>query len=63
MIGGKIFATEFPEGRIEITDVDYITGGIVDFNPIANPVWATHQNVDPTDKTRHRSLDGETDND
>src|SRR6266404_5724179 len=63
MIGGKIFSTKFPEGRIEITDVDHIAGSVVDFKRIAHPIWPPHKNINPPDKTGHRSLDRKADDD
>ena len=58
MIGGKVFAAKLPERRIEITDINDVSGSVVNFDPIAHPVWPAHNNVNPTDKTGHRSLDG-----
>src|SRR6267378_1328038 len=62
MIGGKIVTAKFPERGIEIADVDHITSGVAQLDPIADAVRRPHQNVDPADETRKRSLQSEAGN-
>src|SRR5207244_12665469 len=63
MVTGKIFAAEFPQRGVEITDVDYVTCIILDLNTIAHLIWPADENVDPAEKTRHWRLYGYTDDD
>ena len=56
-------AAEFPESRIEVTNVNDIASGIADLNPIAYPVRLTNEDVYPGDETFHRGLNGQAEND
>jgi hypothetical protein len=63
VISGKILTAEFPERGIEVTNVDDIAGGIVDFDTVTDAKWLTNENTDLGDKTFHRGLHGQTNND
>ena len=62
MIGGKIFAAEFPQGGVEITHINNVARGIFDLNTIADPVRPPDQDVDPAEKTGHWCLHGQANN-
>src|SRR5882672_9024783 len=59
MVGRKIGSAEFPQRRIKITYIDYVSCRIPNLNPITDPVRRSHQNVDPTYETRDRGLKSE----
>src|SRR5207249_1099610 len=63
MVSGNILTAKFPQGRVEITDIDYVTSGIADFNSVANTKWLPDENKNPGDETLHRSLHGQTNDD
>src|SRR5437868_14001409 len=63
MIGGKIFAAKFPQGGVEVTNIDDITGGILNLNTIAHAIGMPDQDVDPAEKTCHRRLHGQANDD
>src|SRR6266513_2800059 len=54
VISGNVLAAKLPEGGVEVADVDHVARGVTDFNSIADPKRAAHQNVDPGDETFHR---------
>src|SRR6185369_16972264 len=56
MFSRKIVAAEFPQRRVEITDVDHIAAYEPNLDPIANAIWLAHENVDPANETRNRRL-------
>src|SRR5213080_3648543 len=63
MIGGKIFPAKFPQGGVEVTNIDDITGGILNLNTIAHAIGMPDQDVDPAEKTCHRRLYGQANDD
>ena len=63
VVAGDILASEFPQGRVEITNIDHVAGCVSDLDTVADPKRPAHQNVDPGDKTLHRRLDSKADND
>jgi len=63
MIGGKIFAAEFPQGGVEITHVNNVAGGVFDLNAIADLIRPPDQDVDPAQKTGHWCLHGQANDD
>src|SRR6185369_8847761 len=56
MFSREIVAAEFPQRRVEITDVDHISAYEPNLDPIANAIWLAHENVDPANETRNRRL-------
>ena len=56
MFSGKIITAEFPERRIEITDVDHVACYQSDLDPIADAIRLAHEDINPADKTRDRRL-------
>ena len=56
-------ASEFPKRRVKITDIDDVTGGVVDFDAITDAKWLANENVDPGDEAFHRRLHGKTNDD
>ena len=63
MIAGKILAAEFPQGGVEVTDIDHVAGRIGDFDAVAHAKRLAHQNVNPGDEAFHRSLHSQPDDD
>ena len=51
MIRGKVLAPKFPEGGVEISDVDDVAGGVLDLDAIADTIRLAHKNEDPGDET------------
>src|ERR1041385_76162 len=57
MIGRKqVTAAEFPQSRVEITDIDHVPGGVANLHAIADAIRRAHQDVNPAKKTGHRCL-------
>ena len=63
MIAGNILAAKFPQGGIEITDVDDVAGCVADLNAVADAVRPTHEDKNPGNETLGRCLDGQTNDD
>ena len=63
MIAGYVFAAEFPQSRIEISDIDYVPCGVTDLYPVTDAVRLANKNVNPRDETFHRRLDSEANDD
>src|SRR4029453_12468235 len=63
MITGDILPTEFPQGRVEIADINYVAGGFADFDAVADAKRLANQNVNPGDKAFHRGLYSQPDDD
>ena len=63
MVSGNVLTAKFPERGVEISDVDDVTGGVADFNSIADSERSAHQNVNPGDEAFHRCLHGEANDD
>ena len=59
VIAGNILTSEFPQCRVEITDVDHIAGSIVDLDTIADPERLADENIDPGNETLHWCLHGQ----
>src|SRR5688572_4346303 len=62
MVGRQMTAANFPDGRIEVTDVDDVASYIADFNAIAHPVGSSSQDINPADEAGDRRLQGESKN-
>ena len=56
-------ASEFPKRGVEITNVDHVAGGVADFDAVADAIRPPNEYINPTDKTFHRRLHGQTDDD
>ena len=63
MIGRKILAAEFPQGGVEVADIDHVAGGVGYFDAVAHAKRLAHQDVNPGDEAFHRSLHSQPDND
>ena len=51
MIRREQVPAEFPQGGIQITDVDYVAFGIPDLDAIADSIRRARENIDPTQET------------
>ena len=56
MITGNVLPAEFPQRRVEVTDINHVSSGVADFDAVANAKRLANQNVNPCDETFHRSL-------
>ncbi len=63
MVPRNILASEFPQRRVEVTDIDDVTGGVIDFDAIADAKRLADENVYPGDETFHRCLHGQAQDD
>lgn len=54
---------KFPEGGVDVADIDDVAGGVVDLDPVAHPVGPPHEDVNPIDETGHGRLHGKTEDD
>src|SRR5262249_14374090 len=63
VVGGEELAAELPERRVEVVDLDDVARRVVDPDAVADPVGRASEDVDPSEKARHRSLHGQTDDD
>ena len=63
MIAGDVFAAEFPERGIEISNVDYVPRGVTDLYAITYAIRLANEDVNPGDETFHRRLYSEADDD
>ena len=63
MITRNVMTAEFPEGSIQVTDVNYVASGIANLDPIAHPIRLTNEDIDPGDEAFHRRLHSQSKND
>jgi len=63
MIAGNILPSEFPQRRVEITNVNHVAGSIIDLNAIPDAERLADKNVDPSDETLHWRLHGQANDD
>src|SRR6266511_3108029 len=56
MITRNVLTAEFPEGGIQVTNIDYIARGVTNLNAITHTKRLTDENIDPTDEAFHRGL-------
>src|ERR1700756_1335113 len=63
MIAGNVLASEFPEGSVKISDVDYVAGGVANLDTVADLKRPADEDVNPGDKAFQRGLHGQADDD
>jgi hypothetical protein len=54
---------EFPQGGVEIADINHVASGVADFDAVADAKRLANQNVNPGDKAFHRGLHSQPDDD
>ena len=63
MITGNVLASEFPQRRVQVADIDDIAGSITYLDSIANTIRLANENIYPSDETLHRRLHSQCNND
>src|SRR6266576_1426295 len=63
VITGYVFAAEFPQGSVEISDVDHVPCGITDLYPITDPERLANKDINPGEEALHRGLYSQPDDD
>src|ERR1041385_870950 len=60
MIGRKKRAADFPEGGVEVTDINDVAARIADLDAVANTIRRAHENINPADEAGYGCLQRET---
>ena len=58
MFSGEVRSTNFPQGSIEITDINDVPLRVSDLDAISHPVWLPDEQIYPADEACDRRLQG-----